>query len=140
MRRLACVILPLGLALFFLYAGASKMVDPVEFGRSIGKYRIIDHPWTLVAALWLPWVECLAGGALLLNRWRQTGVVILLGLLGFFEIVLAISWMRGLKINCGCLGGGLDSSVAFAFFRNIGLIAIAFVIYTVCRKENEGTK
>jgi hypothetical protein len=137
MRTVIRVFIPIGLAVFFLFAGVSKLLDPVEFSRSIGRYEILDHPWTLAAALWLPWTETFAAMALFFKRWRQAGVVILLVLLLIFEVILAITWMRGLNIDCGCLGGGMDTSVAFAFFRNIGLFTLAIVLYISIRTENE---
>jgi len=130
----ALLILVAGL---FLFAGISKLLDPVDFGRSIGHYQLVGHPFTLLAALWVPWAECVAGIALFFKRWRSEALIILLGLLLIFEIMLGSAYFRGLDIDCGCFGKGPGQGVIFAFLRNIGLIAITLVLLIANHRDHE---
>lgn len=125
-----------GIGTFFILSGLFKVVDPGAFAEAIGRYRLIGDPLTIGIALWLPWIECLAGVALWHPRWRFASGLLLFGLLLVFQLVLASAWFRGLDISCGCLGSGTDTSVPFAIFRNfilMGLLVPASMLKTPSR-------
>jgi uncharacterized membrane protein YphA (DoxX/SURF4 family) len=137
MRRISCQGILLLVASVFLYAGISKLLDPVDFGRSIQRYQIIGHPLSLLAALWVPWVECVAALALFFKRWRPDASLILLGMLVVFEVMLGSAYLRDLDIDCGCFGKGSGQGVIFAFFRNLGLMAMLLLLLIVTQEGNE---
>jgi uncharacterized membrane protein YphA (DoxX/SURF4 family) len=129
-RRLTWIsplFLRTALGLFFLYAGGSKLLDVPAFTRAIEAYQVVGFPFSYYAALGVPWLECVAAVGMWLPRWRHAGLLILFGLLVLFQGILLAALVRGLDISCGCLGGGLDSSVSWALVRNcvlLGLIGI----------------
>jgi putative oxidoreductase len=124
MRGKLEIVVLFGLGLFFFYAGAVKLVDVATFMQSVEQYRLIDGFLAWGVALWVPWVECLAALGLWIKSLRRGSLWILTGLLVVFEIILLSALVRGLDISCGCLGSGSESSVLFAFGRNIVLLII----------------
>lgn len=107
----------------FIYAGLLKALDPAQFAQDIALYRMVPAALVAPLALYLPSLEILAGGALALGRWRQGALLVLLTLSLAFLAAVGIAWARGLDISCGCFGGG-GSSLALAFSRDLGLVAL----------------
>jgi putative oxidoreductase len=50
----------------------------------------------------LPWVEVASGLCLVVGLKRRSCLVILSGLLASFLVIILITMIRGLKIDCGC--------------------------------------
>jgi putative oxidoreductase len=88
----------------FIYAGAIKVLDPVQFAIDIDNYKIL--PWTISVGLafYLPWLEILCGLALILRRLYLGGLSILTGLVAVFLVATTAAKIRGLDITCGCFG------------------------------------
>src|SRR5947207_280278 len=88
----------------FIYAGAIKVLDPVQFANDIDNYRIL--PWTIGVGLafYLPWLEIFCGLALILRRLYLGGLSILTALVGVFLVATIAAKVRGLDITCGCFG------------------------------------
>ena len=95
------------LGLIFLVTGALKGLDPAGFAIDIQNYRLL--PWTLdvLAALYLPWVEVLCGGALLFKIAYRGALSLSALLLAAFIIAYGSTRPRGLDIACGCFGHGI---------------------------------
>jgi len=68
----------------FIYAGAIKVLDPVQFANDIDNYKIL--PWTIGVGLafYLPWLEIFCGLALILHRLYLGGLSILTALIAVF--------------------------------------------------------
>lgn len=111
------------IGVFFLASGVLKLVDPVEFARAILRYRIVGEELAAVLALVVPWTEIVASFGLVVKSWRPAALTLVGAMLVVFELALASAWIRGLDIECGCFGSSVGSSVEFAFFRNIPLLA-----------------
>jgi putative oxidoreductase len=88
----------------FIYAGAIKILDPVQFANDIDNYKIL--PWTVAAGLgfYLPWLEIFCGLALILRRLYLGGLSILTALVAIFLVATIAAKVRGLDITCGCFG------------------------------------
>src|SRR5438034_11280648 len=88
----------------FIYAGAIKVLDPVQFANDIDNYKIL--PWTIGVGLafYLPWLEILCGFALILRRLYLGGLSILTALVAVFLVATIAAKARGLDITCGCFG------------------------------------
>src|SRR5947207_5554067 len=88
----------------FIYAGAIKVLDPVQFANDIDNYKIL--PWTIGVGLafYLPWLEIFCGLALILRRLYLGGLSILTALVGVFLVATIAAKVRGLDITCGCFG------------------------------------
>ena len=89
----------------FVAAGALKAWDPAGFAADIFHYRLV--PWSVAVglSLYLPWLEVIAGGALLLGRGRRAGLWVVSALMAVFAGAALWAAVRGLDIGCGCFGG-----------------------------------
>ena len=123
--------LVLGCGLFFLMAGLTKIVDPRAFAESILNYRLTGPVLSIALAYWIPWIEVAAVVALAFRNWRRAGLCLMLALLCIFEVILLSAFLRGLDIDCGCLGTKASTSVTMAMGRNLVLAGIvSWLIFT----------
>ncbi len=97
-------ILDFVLAGIFIYAGALKAFDPVQFASDIDNYKIL--PWTVSVALafYLPWLEIFCALALLFRFLYRGALSILTALVVVFTLATIAAKVRGLDITCGCFG------------------------------------
>ncbi len=92
------------IAAVFIYAGASKVGDPVAFARDISNFHILPWPISTRLAFYLPWLEIICGAALLLRWLRFGAVAILAALTAVFIAATITARLRGIDVNCGCFG------------------------------------
>jgi len=88
----------------FVYAGAVKVGDPLDFAQDIRNYRLVGQSLSFIAAIVLPWLEILAGSFLIAGLWRQGAALVITGLLVFFIVLTLVTMARGLDVDCGCFG------------------------------------
>jgi putative oxidoreductase len=102
--RIVWRIVDMVVAGIFIYAGAIKVLDPVQFANDIDNYKIL--PWTIGVGLafYLPWLEMFCGLALILRRLYLGGLSILTALVAVFLVATIAAKVRGLDITCGCFG------------------------------------
>jgi putative oxidoreductase len=97
-------IVDLIIAAVFIYAGALKALNPVQFAHDIDNYKIL--PWTVGVGLafYLPWLEIFCGLALIFRLFYRGALSILTALIAVFLIATVAAKVRGLDITCGCFG------------------------------------
>lgn len=146
-RRLALsprlyLLVRLGLAVLFIYAGAVKLVDPRAFARTISHYGLVPEPLLPVVAVGLPVIELLAGIALLFNL--LTGLHAVSGLLLLFAGVLGYGYFTNMDIDCGCFGPqelSEQKGLVYAFYRDLGLLAsVAFLHWSRIARDKPVSK
>jgi len=100
MKRVIAILI----GALFIYAGAVKIIDPVEFARDIDNYKML--PWKLGVglALYLPWLEIFCGLALITRILFRGSVFIVTSLMTFFIVASIVAKARGLDVSCGCFG------------------------------------
>jgi putative oxidoreductase len=88
----------------FIFAGILKAIDPVRFANDIENYHVL--PWTLGVrlAFYLPWLEIIAGAALIVRRLYGGALAILLALTVIFITASIAAKVRGIDVACGCFG------------------------------------
>jgi uncharacterized membrane protein YphA (DoxX/SURF4 family) len=86
----------------FLFASLEKIVDPAAFALSIDHYRIVPPPFTLWAAMVLPWVELLCGLGLIFGIALRGNALLCSTLMLIFTLAVVSALLRGLDISCGC--------------------------------------
>jgi uncharacterized membrane protein YphA (DoxX/SURF4 family) len=108
----------------FIYAGAVKIVDPVEFARDIDNYKML--PWQLGVGLafYLPWLEILAGLTLITGVLYRGGIFVLTALMSVFVIATIAAKARGLDISCGCFGHA-SQYLSFAWHLVLDVLLLA---------------
>lgn len=115
----------------FIYAGAMKVGDPAVFARDVSNFHIL--PWSagVLLAVYLPWLEIIAGGAMFLGWMRSGAIAILGGLTTVFIIATVVAQLRGIDVNCGCFGA---ATANWSFATHLALdIALLLVILWLAR-------
>jgi uncharacterized membrane protein YphA (DoxX/SURF4 family) len=90
------------LGAIFIYAGIHKIADPAAFSEAIYNYRLFPDILINPLAIWLPWLELLAGLSLIIGIWTKGGALILSALSFAFAVLVGTALFRGLDISCGC--------------------------------------
>lgn len=88
----------------FVYAGVLKIADPLGFAQDIQNYRLVPRAVAFLAALVIPWFETLAGAALIAGLFRRTSALLISLMLAGFIVLVAVTMVRGLDVDCGCFG------------------------------------
>ncbi len=127
-------ILAFGFGGVFVYAGARKLWDPGLFLIDIRSFDLLPDPFAAWLALVLPWVEVLAGLAIMTGVFRRGGLVLLNAALVTFFIALGIAQSRGLSIQCGCFGGH-DTTADYLelFLRDGALLLVGITLMRLWR-------
>jgi putative oxidoreductase len=97
-------ILDFVLAGIFIYAGALKAFDPVQFASDIDNYKILPWPVSVALAFYLPWLEILCAFGLVFRFLYRGALAILTGSIVLFTLAITAAKVRGLDITCGCFG------------------------------------
>ena len=113
----------------FVWAGAVKALDVPAFAGQVAAYQLLPYAWNYAVAATLPFVELLAGGALLLNFRIKPAALLLAVLNALFIVVLASVLVRGLNIDCGCFGPDAGTTPLQALGRDLLLLALAVAVY-----------
>jgi putative oxidoreductase len=92
----------IGLGAIFLVASLPKIADPPSFAHMIYNYRAVPGVAVNALALLMPWVEFLAGLALILGVWRREAAVLAGLLLLVFIAAISFNLARGHAVDCGC--------------------------------------
>ena len=92
----------LALGAIFVIAAIPKIADPPSFAHMIYNYRLVPASLINFSALVMPWVELLAGLALILGIWKSAARNVIGILLAIFIIAISINLFRDNAIDCGC--------------------------------------
>jgi putative oxidoreductase len=88
----------------FVIASLSKTGDPAAFATQVHHFRLAPLALENLIAVLLPWVELLAGLALVLAVHARAGAWLALAMMTAFTAAVAIAMARHLDISCGCFG------------------------------------
>jgi putative oxidoreductase len=92
----------LALGAIFIAASIPKILDPPSFAHMIYNYRLVPGSLVNALALVMPWVELLAGLALVLGFWRREAALLSGLLLLVFLGAIGANLARGRAVDCGC--------------------------------------
>ncbi len=96
--------LPFIIGAIFIYAGAIKALDPVQFANDIDNYKILPRTVGVGLAFYLPWLEMFCGFSLISRFFYGGALAVLTGLTSVFLLATVAAKVRGLDITCGCFG------------------------------------
>jgi uncharacterized membrane protein YphA (DoxX/SURF4 family) len=123
-------IVDLIVAGIFIYAGAIKALDPVQFASDIDNYKIFPWPISVALAFYLPWLEIFCGFALVVRLWYRGALSILTMLILTFTLVTIAAKVRGLDITCGCFGHASQNwSFPSHLATNLAILAALVVLW-----------
>ncbi|HEX2121125.1 MAG TPA: MauE/DoxX family redox-associated membrane protein [Thermoanaerobaculia bacterium] len=92
----------IALGAIFVVAALPKIADPPSFAHMIYNYRLLPGSLVNITALIMPWVELLAGLALILGVWVRPARWLVGAMLAMFIVAIAINLARDNAIDCGC--------------------------------------
>jgi uncharacterized membrane protein YphA (DoxX/SURF4 family) len=92
----------IALGAIFIAAALPKISDPPSFAHMIYNYRLLPGGLINISALVMPWVELLAGLALVLGVWVRPARWLVGAMLVAFIIAISINLLRDNAIDCGC--------------------------------------
>jgi uncharacterized membrane protein YphA (DoxX/SURF4 family) len=130
--RYVTLAVRLGLAGVWAWAAIGKLSAPQESAViAVRAYRIVPEPLVHAVAAGLPFLELAIAALLILGFRTRLAGVLSIALLAVYVAGIASAWARGLRIDCGCFGGGgFDASVSWTDYakeiaRDVGLMAAA---------------
>lgn len=119
----------------FLVAGGTKLAHPgIFFSDLLGFGVPFPEIFLRLVAVFLPWLELLAGLGLLLDVWPETIRPVVAALCLVFVVLLGQAVIRGLDLNCGCFGAGgrgWFERPAVALVRAVVLLALALYVMAI---------
>ena len=127
-------------AIVFIAAACPKIMAPHEFAIAVFRYQILPSGMINIVAIYLPWLELLAGLWLLfIPKGRDGAAFILLALLLFFTTAIIVNIFRGIDIACGCFSVKADvGRIGWKkVIENILLILLAFVAFFDSLKQKQ---
>lgn len=119
------------LGVTFIFAGMEKISEPSAFAKAIYDYKLFPEVLINFSAVVIPWIEVVSGLLLVFGIFAKENALILNFLLIVFIILVLISILRGLNIECGCFGTASASRVGWLkILENTGLAFLgAYIIY-----------
>lgn len=88
----------------FIWAAVAKIADPLSFAQDVKNYRLVGQTLSFLTAIILPWLELVAGVCLIIGVFPRSSALLISGLLVFFIILVAVTMIRGIDVDCGCFG------------------------------------
>ena len=90
--------------------GGGKLSHPSSFANSIRQYQMVPEMLVFPMAVYVPWLELMAGATLLVGVWPKEAVRLAMLLCMAFLIANVAALARGLEVDCGCFGAAYHGS------------------------------
>ena len=137
----------IALGAIFVIAALPKIADPPSFAHMIYNYRLVPSSLINISALVMPWVELLAGLALILGVWKAAARNVVAVLLAVFIVAISINLFRDNAIDCGCFNvadrGKTHEQRIFDMkidvFRDLGMLLMVGQLWWAGKREENET-
>lgn len=117
--------------LIFLAAALPKIADLSGFAGSVHNFHleaVIPMAATNLLAMTIPWVELVAGLALVSGVRPRAGAIVYTMLLTVFTIGVIQAMARGLSFDCGCFGRTGSATIgAKKLVENVAMTAVGVI-------------
>jgi uncharacterized membrane protein YphA (DoxX/SURF4 family) len=117
--------------IIFLAAALPKIGALSTFAGDVHNFHlepVVPVAATNVVALAIPWIELIAGLALITGLRPRAGAIVYTVLLALFTIAVAAAMARGLSFECGCFGkAGAATIGARKLVENLAMLALGVV-------------
>ena len=117
--------------LIFLAAALPKLADLSGFAASVHNFHleaVIPMAATNLLAMTIPWVELIAGLALLSGVRPRAGAFVYTVLLAIFTVGVLQAMARGLSFDCGCFGRTGSATIgAKKLAENLAMLAVGVI-------------
>jgi uncharacterized membrane protein YphA (DoxX/SURF4 family) len=94
------------LGITFIYASFHKIISPADFAKIVYGYDLFPEIFINLIAIVIPFLELVAGFALIVGFYPRSAAIIINALLLAFITMLAINLIRGHEFDCGCFSAG----------------------------------
>ena len=130
-RKYLSFLFRLILGCVFVYASFDKIGHPADFAKIIYNYHFLPGSVINLFAIILPWVELLAGMALILGIFTEAAALMIGFLLVNFTVALGSAVIRGLDISCGCFSTTPSSEkiVWDTIIRDLIMLVLVVQVY-----------
>jgi len=115
------------IAVTFIRAGVTKLMDLADFRLAITNYDIVPAGMVKIVALAVPAMEVTAGILLLFGVVPGAVAALLAALLTAFSVALIINLARGREFDCGC-GGTAPQVISWRHVIKNGALAVYLVV------------
>lgn len=127
-RAVLVRICQLVIGVLFVVAALAKISDLPAFARQLHNFHLIPLWSEHLFAMTAPWIELVAGLALVLGIRARAGAVVVTASLVVFTVAVGLAMARHLDIECGCFGTADASRVGFVkLLENIGMLIVASI-------------
>jgi uncharacterized membrane protein YphA (DoxX/SURF4 family) len=116
----------------FIYASYSKILAPAVFAKIIYGYDLFPAILINLFAILLPFVELIAGLALIIGFYPRSAALIVNAMLLAFITSLTINIVRGHEFDCGCFAITADSQSTFSgplLIRDLIYFALGIYVF-----------
>ncbi len=115
--------------LAFVLASLHKILQPAVFAQIVYSYQLFPDFSINLIAIFVPFVELVAGLALVAGIYPRAAAAIVNALLVAFVLIIAFNLMRGHEFDCGCFPTFITrlytDSPANMLIRNAVLLALS---------------
>ena len=117
--------------LIFLASALPKIADLSGFAGSVHNFHLepfVPMAATNLLAMTIPWVELVAGLALVAGVRPRAGAFVYTALLAVFTIGVVAAMARGLSFDCGCFGmAGAGPIGAMKLAENLAMMTVGVI-------------
>jgi uncharacterized membrane protein YphA (DoxX/SURF4 family) len=117
----------------FVYASYSKILAPADFAKIIYGYDLFPAVLINLIAIIIPFLELVAGLALIIGVYPRSAALIVNAMLLVFITAISINLIRGHEFDCGCFTINSDTQNTFAgplIFRNFLILALGLHVFS----------
>ncbi|MEV0390866.1 MauE/DoxX family redox-associated membrane protein [Nonomuraea sp. NPDC050643] len=111
-------------------AGALKIGNPADSVVAVKAYQLLPEPIAVTVGYALPILEIVVGVLLVVGLLTRVAAVLAALLMFAFVFGIAWAWANGLRIDCGCFGGGgqlgkgQEPTYLLDILRDFGLVLL----------------
>ena len=116
----------------FIYASYSKILAPAVFAKIIYGYDLFPGVLINLIAIIIPFVELVAGLALIIGFYPRSTALVINAMLLVFIISLSINIIRGHEFDCGCFAINAGSQSTFSgplLIRDLIYFALGIYVF-----------
>ena len=126
------------LGLVFIWASWHKIISPDQFALILYGYDVFPGVLINFLAIFIPFLELVAGGSLVTGLYKRSGLLLILLMLAGFCIIIGFNLLRGHTFDCGCFSYGQSSSAGAALgllIRDFIMLVAGLLLWRLFRKE-----
>ena len=120
------------LGVTFVYASSNKILAPAVFAKIIYGYDLFPAVFINLIAIIVPFLELVAGLALIVGFYPRSAALIVNAMLLVFITALSINLLRGHEFDCGCFSINSGAQESFAgplIFRDFLILVLGLHVF-----------